>query len=119
VAWYAAHIVMSVKFRDGNQDSYPLWENIVLLEAPSDEEAKSKAVQQGRESEGDSNGSFRWNDRPATWVFAGVRKIIACEDPSDRPGDGIEITYSEMVVDSQEALEKLVKGEPVVVRYEE
>ena len=119
MAWYAAHIVMSVRFKDGNQDSYPFWENIILIEAASDEEAERKAGKKGRESEGDSSGSFQWNDRPATWVFAGVRKIIACEDSGDRPGDGSEITYSEMAVDSQEALDKLVKGEPVAVRYEE
>lgn len=117
--WYAAHIVMSVRFKDGAQDTYPLWENIVLLEAASDEEAERKAELKGREGEGDSDGSSRWADRPATWVFAGVRKVIACEDSRDRPGDGIEITYSEMVVDDEDSLAKLVGGEPVTVRYEE
>lgn len=117
--WYAAHIVMSVRFKDGTQDTYPLWENIVLLEAGSDEEAERKAELKGREGEGDSDGSFRWEDRPATWVFAGVRKVIVCEDPHAPPGDGIEITYSEMAVDDEESLAKLVRGEPVTVRYEE
>lgn len=117
--WYAAHIVMSVRFKDGPQDTYPLWENIVLLEAPNDEEAERKAELKGQEGEGDSDGSFRWDDRPATWVFAGVRKLIACEDPHVPPGDGIEITFSEMAVDSEESLSKFVNGEPVMVRYEE
>ena len=117
--WFAAHIVMSVVFKDGVQDSYPLWENIVLLEAGSDDEAEKKAVQKGRDGEGDSDGSFRWNDRPARWAFAGVRKVIACQDPNSQPRDGVELTYSELVVDDAETLAKLVNGDPVNVRYEE
>src|SRR5260370_31501389 len=37
--WYAAHIVMYVTFKHGSQDHYPVWENIVLVEAPTEEEA--------------------------------------------------------------------------------
>src|SRR3989442_6952758 len=67
--WYAAHIVMYVTFKDGAQDHYPVWENIVLIEAPTEDEAFSKAEVIVRAGEGDSDGSFRSNDRPATCNF--------------------------------------------------
>lgn len=119
MGWYAAHIIMSVRFKDGVQDRFPVWENVVLLEAGSDEEAMQKAERQGRLQEGDAGGTFEWQGRPATWLFAGVRKVIASADHGQQPGDGTEVSYSEMEVDSPEALAKLVRGEAVSVLYEE
>lgn len=37
--WYAAHVVMFFKFHDGRQDSFPIYENVMLFEAKEDEEA--------------------------------------------------------------------------------
>jgi hypothetical protein len=37
--WYAAHLVMFVQFKKHRQGSYPIWENIVLIKARSDQEA--------------------------------------------------------------------------------
>ncbi|MBN2004361.1 MAG: DUF4288 domain-containing protein [Anaerolineae bacterium] len=56
--WYAAHAVMYVKFKDRQQEKYPLWENILLIAAESDEEALAKAVARAKEDEGDSGGTF-------------------------------------------------------------
>ena len=49
--WYAASIIMLVKFKDGNQDKYPVWENVILIKASSDDEAIKKAEKEGREKE--------------------------------------------------------------------
>jgi hypothetical protein len=38
-------------------------------------------------------------------------------DPEARPGDGTEVTYSEMEVDSMAALEQFVSGQPATVRF--
>jgi hypothetical protein len=119
--WYAAHVIMYFKVKEGVQDQFLVWENIWLVEAKSSEEAWEKAVQLGRAEEGDDEGSLRWNDRPATCVFAGVRKVVECQSlsPEYELGDRTEITYSQLVVDSEEALAKLVNGDPVSVLYEE
>src|SRR5215468_4059584 len=58
--WYAAHIVMVVKLKEGTQRRFPAWENIVLLSAASEAAALAKAEAIGRASEGDDDGSFRW-----------------------------------------------------------
>ena len=117
--WYAAHIIMLVQFKDLVQDTFPLWENIVLIEAESSEEADDKARRLGKDAEGDSAGTFCWDDRPATWVFAGIRKLIECQDSEIAPRDGVEISYSQLVVQDKASVNKLVQGVPVTVLYEE
>jgi hypothetical protein len=94
-----------------------VWENIVLIKADSNDEAFAKANQRGLEEAGDEDGTFRWGGKPAEWVFAGVRKLTSCEDPERRPGDGTEVSFIEMVLDSEQEVHKLVQGEPVRLQY--
>ena len=117
--WFAAHLVMYVRLKGQPQERFPVWENIVLIRAGSEEEAFAKAERRGHEEAGDEDGTFRWDGRPARWVFAGVRKLTACEDPDRRPGDGTEVTYTEMALGCEQDVRKLVKGEPVTVEYRE
>ena len=63
--WYAAHILLYVKRKEGTESKYPVWENIVLVKANSEEEALEKATQRGKEEEGDEDGTFRWGGTPA------------------------------------------------------
>jgi hypothetical protein len=114
--WYAAHAMMYVRFKDGVQNKYPFWENIFLIQADSDEEAFEKAEQRAKEDEGDSCGSFTWEERPASWSFAGIRKVVDCAEATDQPTDGTELTFLEMEVDSEAAFSKLLNGEPVMVK---
>jgi len=120
--WYAAHIIMSVKFDNPNdQDTFPVWENIVLVEAANEDAAWDKAELQGKAEETDGTDHFRWRDKPARWVFAGIRKLIECrsDDSDDRPVDGAEVSYSQIVLPDKESLARLVNGKPVTVYYEE
>lgn len=115
MSWYAAHAVMYVKYKEAEQDSYPMWENVLLIEAESDDEAHAKALDRAKEDEGDSRGTFTWQGKPATWCFAGIRKLVSCEDPDEAPQNGTEITYLAMQVDSEANLAKFVQGEPIQV----
>jgi hypothetical protein len=115
--WYTAHLIMFVKFKKGSQPHYPVWENIVLVEARTEDEAFAKAEGLGRSEEGDDGGSFRWGGEPAEWVFAGVRKLTECQAPDGRPGDGAELSYNELALGSLEAVKKLAAGERVQVTY--
>ena len=116
MTWYAAHLIMYVKLKAGEQKRFTVWENVVLLRAASDEEALAKAERRAREDEGDDDGSFRWGGHPATWVFAGVRKLVTCADPDVRPDDGMEITYIEMELPSLNSVRRLAQGHEVTVR---
>jgi hypothetical protein len=114
--WYAAHAVLYVKFKDGQQDKYPLWENILLITANSDEEALTKAVQRAKEDEGDSAETFTWEGRPAEWCFGGLRKLVRCESPDTHPTAGTEITYLELEAATQEDFEHFLNGEAVMMK---
>ena len=127
VEWYAAHVIVYTKFLDEVQDKYPVWEKIILIASNSSDLAYQEAERIAR-NEYDTTRTFTWEGRPARWVFAGVRKLIECQqtvivagddDDTFQPGHGTEITYSQMEVDSEESLSKLIEGEPVTVLYEE
>lgn len=115
--WFAAHAIMRVVFKDGFNDYIPIWENIYLIEVDSSDEAYQKAVAKALKSEGDSLGTFSWDDHPARWEFVGIRKIIACDD--DPIEIGVEVTYSQFRLQGEDALRKLVAGESVEIVYEE
>jgi hypothetical protein len=120
MSWYAASVIMYVQFKDGRQDKYPIWENILLVDATTPDEALSKAEGYGKEGEGDSDGSLSWEKRPAEWVYGGIRKLIEISNPTDilnKPGDGAEVTYSEFEVKDKDSLAKLIGGKSVIVHY--
>jgi len=116
MAWFAAHVIMYVAFKDGRQDTYPVWENVILIEADTLDAARAKAETVGREGAGDDEGSFRWAERPASWVFGGIRKVIKCDSDPQRPGDGAEVTYSEIVVDTLDEVRDLASGRRVPLK---
>lgn len=108
--WYAAHNLMYVQFKEDNLDFIPCWENIHLIFAQNEDEAFKKAEELGKEAEGDSNGSFKWAGMPATWVFAGVRKLTYCNNSQERPDDKTEITYLEYLLPSKKAIQNIIEG---------
>ncbi len=114
--WYAAHIILFARRKHDAAGKVPVWENIVLIKANSEDEAFAKAEARGKSDEGDDDGTFRWNGEPAEWVFAGVRKLTLCDDADKRPGDGSEITYTELEVNSEQSVRDLVAGKAVNVR---
>ena len=115
MTWYAAHLVLYVRFKNRRQTRFPVWENIVLIKAASVDDAFEKAEKRGQE-DAIEDPSFRWGGHPAEWVFAGVRKLTTCVDEHQRPTDGTELTYLEMELGSESLLRKYVDGEPVSVK---
>jgi hypothetical protein len=105
------------EYLNQEQQHFPIWENIVLVEADSEDQAFEKAERFGHQNEGDDGGNFRWGNHPAKWVFAGVRKLTECALVTNRPVDGTELTYCELEVDSRAAIDKFIAGDPVKVRY--
>lgn len=114
--WYAAHLDYYFKLRTGKQRSFRVWENIVLIRASDADEAYDKAEERGRQEVADDDPSLTWDGRPARMVFAGVRKVTSCTDEDKRPGDGTEVTYLEMELDSESAIRKLVAMQPVSLK---
>ncbi len=117
-SWYAASVVMYLRFIEGPQDQYVVWENVHLVRADCTDAARLRALELGGAAEGDASGTLEWDGRRAEWMCAGVRKILTLE-PFGEPQDGTGVTYSQYLVTSQEDLQRLVSGESVVVVYDE
>ncbi len=124
--WYAAHTIEYARFIDGVQDTYSVYENVILIEAESVEAALREAKRIAQ-SEADTS-EVTVNGRSAQLTFAGIRKLIECQDtvtadferenkPS-QPMHGTELTYSRFTVENAEEFQKLVQGEPALVWYE-
>jgi hypothetical protein len=113
--WFAAHIIMYIAFKDGRQDTWPVWENVVLVNADTEDAARARAAGYAHEAEGDCDATLLWAQRPASWVFAGVRKLVKCDSDPERPGDGTEITYTEMALSTLDAVRDLAAGRRVSV----
>lgn len=121
MTWYGANIVMHVQFLEGPQSSFPVWENIVLIEADSFESATAKAIEIGRFEAQVTSEGLTWGSRPAKWVFDGVRKVVTISSPSlgGLPEHGSEITWSEYQVADLASVRALAAGDEVQVSYVE
>ena len=117
MAWFVAHTILAVKFKQGMQRTLTAWEHVLLVQAESDTEATAKAEYRARAHEGDEGGTFSWEGRPARLEYCGIRKIVRC--PDQELVDGSELTFSFFVVPDEQALRVLVDGDAVEARYEE
>lgn len=116
MSWWSAHLLYYSRFRDGIQDYYVVTEDIVLLQASDGAEAEARALKIGEERKMVSD-TWVCDGRPADEVFLGFRKVIQCQNPTDIPGDGTELSYSEFMVKDRESLERLLAGQAVAVEY--
>ncbi len=124
MTWYAAHVVLLTKFMDGVQDSYPIWENVVLINAAKSDEAYAIADKKGSAEAAVEDHTY--NGRPVAWIYMGTRKLNECLeyfDPEEREAGGMEehgteVTYSSFVLPDEEAMQKLLANRDVTVLYE-
>jgi hypothetical protein len=114
MSWYAAHIVQVFRLTQHEQKAWSAWENIVLIEADSSEQAWERAKEYGRQDTPDDE-SWTLGGKPAVLEFAGVRKVVECVDPDERPGDGTEVSYTDLEFSSREDLDRFVRGDDVTV----
>jgi threonine aldolase len=124
MTWFAAHIVVAIKPKSYEGGEIGVFENIVLLEAASADQAIAMAEELGKQQEQTDN-SLTVNDQPANQLFVGVRKVVTVSNQApldldaDRPSNETEITYLRFVVKDEEALRQLGRGESVELRYED
>lgn len=121
MTWYAAHAVHYFRLKSGEQDSYPVWENVYLISAETPEQALAEAETLANDDTGDSDGTLTLDDKPAEMIFAGIRKLITVSHGGvmGELTSGDEITYSEFVAPDLETVKKLAAGECVQITYEE
>lgn len=113
--WYCAHLLYVVEYE--GQKTFPLWENIHLIEAENPEEARAKSLVVGKAHEDLKWGSSYCNDQPARMVFSGIRKLMRVMD--DKLESGIELTYIELEVSDRNQIKDLLEQKAVTLIFDE
>lgn len=120
--WYSAHAIFY--FKCENQDSILVHENVYLINSENEDLALDQAVAIARQNEDlNEDNHLELNGQPAQYLFSGIRKIVAVElNEKTARGEvvsGLEVTYSELEVDTVEDVLRLANGEFVDVLYRE
>ena len=122
--WYCAHAIFYFEFKYEEQDSYLVHENVYLIQAVDESSAMGKAIEIAKENEDLSEDNhLELNEKPARYLFSGIRKLITVSNYDKENEDiiesGVEATYSELEVDNLNQVKKLSEGSFVEVLYRE
>jgi len=110
---------MLLKAKDGLQDRFPLLENVFLIHAESPKAAWDKAWLRASEDQDYGSGTLTFDDKPAMWIVLGIRKVVECDIPEERPDHGREVTYTTLTAASEEDAKRFAKGDPVTIHLED
>lgn len=124
--WFCVHTLIYTELKKGRQQTYLVLEDLHLILALNAEEAERQAEARARFS-AECNDTYTLGDRPARDVYLGIRKTVACtaDAPGGRwtgrtaPAEDIEASYSFITVRGKKRLERLARGEPVEIWYNE
>lgn len=72
MAWFAVHEIEYFKYRQGEQNVFPVWENIYLIEAKNVARDKAKKLVKEREVDDET---LTLNNRPAKKYFRRNQKV--------------------------------------------
>jgi hypothetical protein len=120
MTWYAAHLIEYFKFQTHEQTNFPVWESIILVNTVDATSAYDIALNIGQKRYGNDDSIWHVDDHAADKVFLGIRTIIECDidEITGLPSSGTEITYIKMQVKTEDDLQKLMRGEEVVITLE-
>jgi hypothetical protein len=127
--WFVSHAILSLETIEEPRDSFMVWENLHLIEAPdpdrawdlANERASRDATPEGEEFQADGRASDTIDGRPARWRFVGIRKLVTVshEHEGDVLGPGDELSYNEFEADSLDEVEAFAQGDAVTLRRTE
>ena len=100
--WYLAHEILYIEVNEAlNQESFWVWENLILIQADNPEEALDKAMINGQNSE----GPVEIHGIKGYLTFKGLKNLILIYDELE---DGAELEWMEYEV-NKEKLEQMVR----------
>lgn len=101
--WYLSHEILYLEPDDvSNERERLVWENLILINANSPDEAYQKALQHGL----DSQCEVKVDGQPRRFKFKGLKNLVLIYDDLE---DGAEIEWLETTLDKEE-LEKLIRA---------
>lgn len=114
VSWFAVHAITYFRFNDGSGGAIPVWENVILVNAPDSRTAARMAEEISHHGEGSFGERAEMRGRQGEVVFAGVRKVEAVLQDS-QPGHGDEVSYVELTAPDMASVEALARGDAASV----
>ena len=122
MTWFTASLITYIKALSGSQDVFPVFEDFVLIEADTREEALLEAEKIGIKGSALEDG-LEFMGVPSIRCFAGVRKlrsIFSAEQgklDESPPTLGTELSHSYYEVSSEADANALGQGRAVQVKY--
>lgn len=122
MTWYCASIVTTIKVKEGDQNTFPVFEDFYLIEADDRNTALKKAEKLGLQLQALDDG-LTLSGIPAQREFLGVRKMRSVYNPPDKeldnapPANGTEVSHSYFELKNEEDLKKFATGKRVEVDY--
>ncbi len=120
--WYCAHAIFYFELKYEKQESFFVHEIVYLIQETDEKAAMQKAIEIANEDISEDD-HLEVNEKPARYLFSGIRKLITVNNYDKEDKDviesGMEVTYSELEVDDLDQVKELSKGSFVEVLYRE
>ena len=123
MTWFAASLIKSVFIKNEDQEEFPVFETIFIIEAISFDEAEAKANNIGQMEEM-ADANLTYCGKQAYSKCMGIRKLKAThnldhdlEIGSSRPSDGTEIISSYFEISDRQTLRDFIDGKSVMIKY--
>jgi len=127
---FSAHIIFYFKNKYDNDlchyddTDFVVWENIVIFVCENLDEAFKKANTRGHIDAQSTDEELQLDGHPADMIFGGVRKVVESDLlPNDAnleliasSIDGLEVSYTKMIVKGFDNLANLINGDESVVQ---
>ena len=117
MGWYAAHVISAIKYIQGEQNVFPVYESIVLINSESVCDAFKQAIEYGANySRAQEGSNLRLNGCPAKSEFIGVRAVneilddLVIEKNGVNESIALEVTWIEYEIDNLDKLHDLANG---------
>ena len=114
--WYVAHILLTMTLVEGELDYLPMWENIYWPGYKKYPILKADKI--GEEEQAASDGTT-FDGKPSFWKYRGVRRMAECLEDLDQLESGMELTYLQYTVGSEEALDGMLNHKPILLVLED
>lgn len=117
MGWWIAHTVCVTKVIDGDQDTYPIYDSCLLIEAKTISEA-GKSAENLAKMKADITREVQLNSKPAENLFVGIRKIFSLSSSDtfsvEQLQHGSQLTSYMFKVDERADIRKLVENKSEV-----
>lgn len=119
--WYSVNLVYYTKFKSGGKYKYRVAETIILVTANSGENARKKGEIYGKTVSPNLQNEFPELKKQIKWKYLGARMFGIVQFDINSNGkdfDGADVAHAQIVIKKWRDVQKMMRGEPVKIRFE-